>query len=63
MKRAGLLTSPDSTVFVELGAGKGWLTAWLAITTGATQLVLLDRQPNFQRKVCVPSQAMLRHVA
>jgi hypothetical protein len=29
MAAAGLLTDPQHTLFLELGAGKGFLTAWL----------------------------------
>jgi hypothetical protein len=51
MRAAGLLTSAPRTVFVEMGAGKGWLTAWLAGESGAGHLVLVDRQPAFNGKV------------
>ena len=47
------------TVFVELGAGKGWLTAWLAAACGARHLVLLDRDANFTAK----ADRRLRHAA
>lgn len=47
----GLLASPADTVFVELAAGKGWLSAWLAGQAGARRLLLLDRSAGLKNKV------------
>jgi tRNA A58 N-methylase Trm61 len=51
MAAAGLLQ--PSSVFVELGAGKGFLSAWLHQVCGAEDIILLDRLGNFAKKVCV----------
>jgi protein-L-isoaspartate O-methyltransferase len=49
MAAAGLLQ--PSSVFVELGAGKGFLSAWLHQVCGAEDVILLDRLGNFAKKV------------
>jgi hypothetical protein len=52
MSAAGLLQDPGSTVCMELGAGKAWLSAWLHMLHPATrEFVLLDRLGNFANKV------------
>lgn len=51
MEAEGLLSDAPRCVYVELGAGKGWLSAWLAGASGARHLVLLDRQAAFAAKV------------
>lgn len=52
MAAAGLLQQPSSTVFMELGAGKGWLTALLhMLTPDSKEFVLLDKVGNFHNKV------------
>lgn len=51
MDAAGLLSDPQNSIFVELGAGKGFLSAWLHQVCGAQELILLDRQGNFIKKV------------
>jgi hypothetical protein len=52
MAAVGLLQQPSSTVFMELGAGKGWLTAWLhMLTPDSKEFVLLDKVGNFHNKV------------
>lgn len=49
---AGLLQDPCSTVCMELGAGKAWLSAWLhMLHPGTREFVLLDRLGNFANKV------------
>jgi protein-L-isoaspartate O-methyltransferase len=49
MGAAGLLQ--PSSVFLELGAGKGFLSAWLHQVCGAEDIILLDRLGNFAKKV------------
>lgn len=40
------------TVFMELGAGKAWLTAWLhMLAPHSSEFVLLDKLGNFMNKV------------
>lgn len=51
MQAAGLLRQPSSTVFLELGAGKGFLSAWLHQVCNAQDVILLDRMGNFAKKV------------
>eukprot|EP00878_Enallax_costatus_P030758 GHUV01033544.1.p1 GENE.GHUV01033544.1~~GHUV01033544.1.p1 ORF type:complete len:214 (+),score=75.18 GHUV01033544.1:1014-1655(+) len=51
MEAAGLLSDPQDSIFVELGAGKGFLSAWVHQMCGARELILLDRQGNFIKKV------------
>lgn len=52
MAAAGLLAQADRTVFMELGAGKGWLAAWLHILDPACkEIILLDKVGNFSNKV------------
>jgi hypothetical protein len=52
MSAAGLLQQAGSTVFVELGAGKAYLTAWLHLLHPQTkQLILLDKAASFKTKV------------
>lgn len=52
LEAAGLLQQPSSTVFMELGAGKAWLSAWLhMLQPDSREFVLLDRIGNFANKV------------
>ena len=44
MRRAGLLQNPRETVYVEFGAGKGYLSSMLADCSGAEKVVMLDRR-------------------
>ena len=39
----------DRTVYVEFGAGTGYLSAYLAESTGARRLILLDKG-SFRKK-------------
>jgi tRNA A58 N-methylase Trm61 len=59
MQAAGLLQ--PSSVFVELGAGKGFLSAWLHQVCGAEDIILLDRLGNFAKKVSKCTQQVLVH--
>jgi len=59
MEAVGLLADAPDRIYVELGAGKGWLSAWLAGVSGARRLVLLDRQTSFTLK----ADTRLRHTA
>lgn len=61
MAAAGLLqqSRQAETVFVELGAGKAWLTAWLHMLHPSTrQFVLLDKMGNFCNKVGVGREVL-----
>ncbi|WIA13914.1 hypothetical protein OEZ85_002485 [Tetradesmus obliquus] len=58
MQAAGLLQQPTSTVFLELGAGKGFLSAWLHQVCNAQDVILLDRMGNFAKK----ADRRLRHI-
>jgi hypothetical protein len=49
MQAAGLLQ--PSSGFIELGAGKGFLSAWLHQVCNAQDIILLDRLGNFAKKV------------
>lgn len=52
MSAAGLLQQAQQAVFMELGAGKAWLTAWLhMLTPGSNEFVLLDKVGCFHNKV------------
>lgn len=52
MTAAGLLQQPSRTVFLELGAGKAWLTAWLHMLNPITKdFILLDKFAAFNNKV------------
>jgi hypothetical protein len=51
MVRAGLLAQAESVLCLELGAGKAWLSAWLALGLGVRNLLLVDSQSGFQKKV------------
>jgi len=53
MAVAGLLQQQQQpTVFMELGAGKAWLTAWLhMLAPHSSEFVLLDKLGNFMNKV------------
>jgi tRNA:m4X modification enzyme len=59
MAAAGLLEGAPRTAYVELGAGKGWLSAWLAGASGARHLLLVDRARGLSAK----ADRRLRHTA
>ncbi|GBF89040.1 tRNA:m(4)X modification enzyme-like [Raphidocelis subcapitata] len=59
MRVAGLLEGAPRCAYVELGAGKGWLSAWLAGASGARHLVLVDRMRGMTGK----ADRRLRHTA
>ncbi|GAB4817542.1 hypothetical protein N2152v2_004588 [Parachlorella kessleri] len=44
MRRAGLLRNLRETVYVEFGAGKGYLSSMLADCSGVGRLVMMDRR-------------------
>jgi hypothetical protein len=47
-------------VFLELGAGKAWLTAWLhMLHPDSNEFVLLDKLGNFNNKVSSVHQAYM----
>jgi hypothetical protein len=64
MAAAGLLQQPGRTLFLELGAGKAWLTAWLHMLHPSThEFILLDKFAAFNNKVrrvlCLPNDFCL----
>jgi hypothetical protein len=60
MAAAGLLSAPGTTLFAELGAGKGWLSAALHALRGAQQLLLLDNAASLLNKVSASVRACVR---
>jgi hypothetical protein len=55
MQAAGLLDDAEATVYLELGAGKGYLGGLLAEVAKPQHLVLMDYRSNYKAKVrCRP---------